>query len=152
MYGLSLQKPSTLWPPPSDEMTDRVRAGLRSRIHNFVHSDVEGHSRPSTSHQRKKSNVPLTLEAMKTATGPMPVNVGAVAAMPALGSSGAQRFQLNLDSGETLKIDDQVHLYAQNSMLTHPLISPALSYLGGLPPLLIIASDGEVLRDETIYS
>lgn len=55
-------------------------------------------------------------------------------------------------SGEELRIDRQIHLYAQNSLLVHPLISGALSYLGGLPPLLIIASDREVLRDEIIYT
>lgn len=32
-----------------------------------------------------------------------------------------------------------------------PLVSPAMGYLGGLPPLLIIASDAEVLRDEIVY-
>ncbi len=32
------------------------------------------------------------------------------------------------------------------------LVSPALSYLGGLPPLLFIVSDKEVLRDEILYT
>jgi acetyl esterase/lipase len=32
-----------------------------------------------------------------------------------------------------------------------PFVSPAMGYLGGLPPLLIIASDAEVLRDEIVY-
>jgi hypothetical protein len=36
--------------------------------------------------------------------------------------------------------------------LVHPLVSPALSYLGGLPPLMFIAGDKEVLRDEVIYT
>ena len=31
-YGLSIYKPSLLWPPPSDDLTDRVHEGLRSRI------------------------------------------------------------------------------------------------------------------------
>lgn len=36
--------------------------------------------------------------------------------------------------------------------LTHPLVSPVLQgSLGNLPPLYIIAGDGEVLRDEIIY-
>jgi hypothetical protein len=30
--------------------------------------------------------------------------------------------------------------------------SPALGYLGGLAPLLFIASDKEVLRDEILYA
>ena len=36
--------------------------------------------------------------------------------------------------------------------MTHPLVSPILQpSLGGLPPLLIIAGDKEVLRDEILY-
>ena len=46
----------------------------------------------------------------------------------------------------------QLQLYAHNAALCHPLVSPALAHLGGLPPLLFIASDREVLRDEIIYT
>ncbi len=36
--------------------------------------------------------------------------------------------------------------------LTHPSVSPVLQgSLGNLPPLYILAGDGEVLRDEIIY-
>ncbi|KAK0213386.1 alpha/beta-hydrolase [Desarmillaria ectypa] len=56
------------------------------------------------------------------------------------------------ESGEVLKIEWQMHPYAQNSLLSHPLISPVLSYLGGLPPMLIIASGKEVLCDEIVYT
>ena len=42
-------------------------------------------------------------------------------------------------------------MYAPNYLLDPPLVSPVVSYLGGLPPLLVIASDKEVLRDEIIY-
>jgi acetyl esterase/lipase len=79
----------------------------------------------------------------------LPINVGATAVMPSLDN---QTIQVNTDSGEVLTIEHQVHMYTQNSLLRHPLVSPALSYLGGLPPLLIIASDKEVLRDEIIYA
>ncbi|KIJ31266.1 hypothetical protein M422DRAFT_186194 [Sphaerobolus stellatus SS14] len=44
-----------------------------------------------------------------------------------------------------------MQFYTSNSLLLHPLVSPALGYLGGLPPLFVIASDKEVLRDEIIY-
>ena len=50
------------------------------------------------------------------------------------------------------EIKEQVHFYTVNSLLRHPLVSPALSYLGDLPPLLFIAGDKEVLRDEVIYT
>jgi len=52
---------------------------------------------------------------------------------------------------KTVLIDTQIQLYATNAQLTHPWVSPILGYLGGLPPLLIIAGDKEVLRDEIIY-
>lgn len=48
-------------------------------------------------------------------------------------------------------IDSQIQLYCPNNLLTHPLVSPVMGYLGGLPPLLVIASDKEVLRDEIVY-
>jgi acetyl esterase/lipase len=49
---------------------------------------------------------------------------------------------------ETVLIVDRLF---RNHQLTHPLVSPALGYLGGLPPLFVLASDKEVLRDEIIY-
>ena len=47
----------------------------------------------------------------------------------------------------------QLHLYATNIQLSHPLVSPALQpSLAGLPPLYIMCGDGEVLRDEIVYT
>jgi len=87
-----------------------------------------------------------------SSAGHMPVDVGATTTLPPLGSEDNQKISLITESGETLTINQQVHLYTQNSLIAHPLISSALSYLGGLPPLLVIASDKEVLRDEIIYA
>jgi acetyl esterase/lipase len=53
---------------------------------------------------------------------------------------------------EPVLIDTQIQLYATNAQLCHPWVSPILGYLGGLPPLLVIAGDKEVLRDEIIYA
>ncbi|KAK0225287.1 Alpha/Beta hydrolase protein [Armillaria fumosa] len=97
-YGLSISKPSPLWPPPLQ--------------------------------------VPWTAADTLTAQD------------PELQTIHSRRN----GSGEALKIEWQMHPYAQNSLLKHPLVSPALSYLGGLPPLLIIASGKEVLCDEIIYT
>ncbi|EGG11153.1 arylacetamide deacetylase [Melampsora larici-populina 98AG31] len=48
--------------------------------------------------------------------------------------------------------EHQVQLYATNLQLNNPLVSPMYqTSLGGLCPLLIIASDHECLRDEVIY-
>jgi acetyl esterase/lipase len=81
-----------------------------------------------------------------------PIDVGATTHVPSIDPAHSETILLTTKSGEHLKVDKQVHLYALNSQLVHPLISPALSYLGGLPPLLIIASEKEVLRDEIIYT
>ncbi|PBK95203.1 alpha/beta-hydrolase [Armillaria gallica] len=97
-YGLSISKPSSLWPPP---------------LH-----------------------VPWTAADTLTAQDPELQTI---------------RSRPN-NSGEVLKIEWQMHPYAQNSLLRHPLISPVMSYLGGLPPLLIIASGKEVLCDEIVYT
>ncbi|EJT48156.1 hypothetical protein A1Q1_02860 [Trichosporon asahii var. asahii CBS 2479] len=53
---------------------------------------------------------------------------------------------------EPVVVDTQIQLYCTNGQLCHPWISPILGYLGGLPPLYILAGDDEVLRDEIIYS
>lgn len=139
-WGLSLQKPSILWPPPSDELSNRVHASLRSRIRHAFRMETA-------------YDPTATINSLHSGQG-IPVNIGPTVSPPMLKVDGVQNqiISLEVESGETLMIDQQVHLYAQNSLLAHPLISPALSYLGGLPPLLIIASDKEVLRDEIIYT
>jgi len=53
---------------------------------------------------------------------------------------------------EQVLIDTQIQLYATNAQLCHPFVSPILGYLGGLPPLFIMAGDKEVLRDEILYA
>lgn len=147
-----MQKPSTLWPPPSEEMTTQVHSSLRTRIQQMVHITNDAPSRPKTSmsmHRKTGSDGPA--QGLGPGNG-MPVDVGATAAAPPLGSKDKQTITLQAQSGETLRVDQQVHLYTQNSLIVHPLVSPALSYLGGLPPLLIIAGNSEVLRDEIIYT
>lgn len=64
----------------------------------------------------------------------------------------SESIMLRTADGEDIEVAEQVQLYAPNGLLKHPLVSPALSYLGGLPPLLFIAGDKEVLRDEIIYA
>lgn len=49
------------------------------------------------------------------------------------------------------QVKSQIQLYTTNNLLTHPWVSPINAWLGGLPPLYIMASDKEVLRDEIIY-
>lgn len=92
----------------------------------------------------------------------MPVDVGATTPLPlpststndtnSLDSNSApESIKLQAQNGEILSIQQQIQLYTTNALLGHPLVSPALGYLGGLPPLMVVVSDREVLRDEGIY-
>lgn len=54
--------------------------------------------------------------------------------------------------GKTIKIRSQIQLYCTNAQLDHPYVSPALGNLAGLPPMFIMGSSGELLRDEIIYT
>ncbi|OJA08539.1 hypothetical protein AZE42_02455, partial [Rhizopogon vesiculosus] len=145
LYGLSFHKPSPLWPPPSDEMTHKVHSKLRKRIHQMVR--FEGKEKLDT---EASSNVSVDAETL--ASSEMPADVGATTPPPPGGKTEDQTIRLQGTTGEILIIEEQVHLYTQNSLIGHPLISSAFSYLGGLPPLFFIASDKEVLRDEIIYT
>ena len=204
-----MHKPSTLWPPPSEEVTERVHAGLRKRIKQVARrlsdgtgedSDAERPHRKSLfrrkfgltalglrnrsrsrgrsssrtrttladdaetgdvrsaavsrSHSKPEEETPGTVDANGVEhpkTGST-VDLGSMANLPHPGSDTDQTITLVTESGEKLEVKTQVQLYAPNNILNHPLISPALSYMGGLPPLLVIASDAEVLRDEVIYT
>ena len=54
--------------------------------------------------------------------------------------------------GKLVHLKDQIQMYTTNQLVSHPLVSSVLQpSLGGLPPLLIIAGGGEMLRDEQIY-
>ena len=122
--GLSLLKPSPLWPPPSDDIRSSVRTGK---------SVIEALSRPDD-----QENVSLPQSATSL---PLPKVL-----------NPNKSIVLRAENGEVIEVAQQVQLYAPNGLLKHPLISPVLSYLGGLPPLFFIAGDNEVLRDEIIYT
>ncbi len=84
--------------------------------------------------------------------GHVDLQVGEEAPLPTVvDSNSSQTIFLRASNGEELTVREQVQLYCANNLLVHPLVSPALSYLGGLPELLVIASDAEVLRDEILY-
>ncbi|KAF8841752.1 alpha/beta-hydrolase [Paxillus ammoniavirescens] len=159
LHGLSLQKPSVLWPPPSEEMTRKVHTGLHRRLRQLVHLNIKGDDAPETASQLNLTQDALTGSKLnlsgddrKSVSSDMPVDVGATVSLPSVDKKEHQVICLETKSGEKVTIDSQIHLYTQNSLIAHPLVSPALSYLGGLPPLFFIASDKEVLRDEVIYS
>ena len=147
MTGLSLHKPSPLWPPPSNDVRDRVRSGLRKSI-------VDRHSK--VGHRTPQASPPLAPENVvpnSIPTTSVPMNVGSMASLPLPGGPNAnQRIVLRAAGGEVIKVAQQVQFDAPNSLLKHPLVSLALSLLGGLPTLFFIADDRGVLRDEIIYT
>lgn len=148
--GLSFHKPSTLWPPPSEEIATRVHASLRHRIRQAFKLDDSGPYVPTdTVYDIPPARTRSPLHA------DIPVEVGSTVPVPEVDIQHLmrnQRIVLTTKSNEKLEVGRQLHFYAENSLIVHPLISPALSYLGGLPPLMFIAGDKEVLRDEIIYA
>ncbi|EJT96875.1 alpha/beta-hydrolase [Dacryopinax primogenitus] len=198
-YGLSIHKPSTLWPPPPEDLSSSVRTRIRERIleivrpprsaspdHTHFTQNEEGvvpphrtrrHSHSSQksahSHISRKSQETLTVrgdtrlpphyhEDPEAGSAlhphdPLPAHIPTPgpeepAGKPLSSWDPTQPGPITLTvDGREATIRSQVQLYCTNHQLTHPLVSPCLGYLGGLCPLLVIASDKEVLRDEIIY-
>ncbi|KDR75638.1 hypothetical protein GALMADRAFT_248228 [Galerina marginata CBS 339.88] len=134
--GLSFHKPSLLWPPPSQEVSSRVHASLRFRIRQAFKPDEPSRQTQESTMSELQGNIPADLNTPITPTPPV----------------DPEKILVNAKSGEVIEVNQQLHFYTRNSLLAHPLVSPAMSYLGGLPPLLFIAGDKEVLRDEIVYS
>lgn len=149
--GLSFHKPSPLWPPPPYHISDKVHNGLRKNITDVLYR--RSRNGPSRTPQAAR---PIGSENEVPGTETLPaepgfVGVASTASLPVfLDVDESVSFQTA--TGETIEVTQQIQLYAPNGLLKHPLVSPALSYLGGLPPLLFIAGDREVLRDEIIYA
>ncbi|KAF8963661.1 hypothetical protein BDZ97DRAFT_1939461 [Flammula alnicola] len=139
--GLSFHKPSLLWPPPSEEISSRVHASIRFRIRQAFRLEEPQQISPTSTFMDGHSNSNVLAETDPTTplAPPAPVDPENVVVQCT-------------DSGEIIEVAQQLHFYTRNSLLAHPLVSPAMSYLGGLPPLLFIAGDKEVLRDEIIYT
>ena len=139
--GLSLHKPSPLWPPPpSDNTSYSVRSGLRKSI-----ADLHRRSESADQEPQPVDAENVVPKSLPTTSEPTPLPLP-----EALDPS--ESIMLRTADGEDIEVAEQVQLYTPNALLKHPLVSPALSYLGDLPPLLFIAGDKEVLRDEIIYT
>lgn len=158
MWGLSLQKPSTLWPPPPAELTEEVHHSLRDRIQQFILHDGPGVPRATTPEPKEHTKAPnrSTSDPGKEVhkdsdTGH--IDMGPTQKLPRWDDpTGDQSITLVTKDNSEIYIEDQVQLYTQNSLLLHPLVSPVTGFLGGLPPLHFIIGDAEVLRDEGIYT
>lgn len=109
--------------------------------------------RPDDSAPHGPTDTIISSDQRSDMPGP-PADVGSTTALPRVSSKckgNIETIRISATS-EHLEVDQQIQFYTRNSLLLHPLVSPAFSYLGDLPPLLFIASDKEVLRDEIIYT
>ena len=134
-YGFH-HKPSRSWPPPNeDDVTMLKREADKKKKNNSGKVD--------TGELQGKQQDPVAPTGKDGAEGE-------------LGTSGGirhdERFLSVKIDGEDVRIKDQIQMYTTNEMLDHPLVSPIMQpTLGGLPPLLIMAGGGEILRDEQIF-
>lgn len=124
--GLTIYKPSPLWPPPPNDVNQQVHELLRSSARNVPGVVV---TPPDNDDGNRVAETPVThpedRETVVRFTG---------------------------EDGAPVEIRHQIQLYTTNDLLIHPLVSPALAYLGGLPPLFFVASEREVLRDEIVFA
>jgi hypothetical protein len=127
--GLTMFKPSQIWPPPPSD----VGSGIHGIVDPKPLSEAKA---PAITADRPDRRPRFELEPAKTAT------------------SGEldQTIWRNGEGVNPFEITRQIQLYTTNALLKHPLVSPVFAYLGGLPPLFVIAGDREVLRDEIIYT
>lgn len=145
-YGFR-HKPSPAWPPPN---ADEILAMKKEASKALGKTDVEK-ALPKESGQDE--------DTAKKGYALHPDNsTSEQDAHPGQQGNGQDPEQDEPDNisvpvdGESVEIKDQIHMYATNHLLSHPLVSPALQpSLGGLPPLLILTGGGEMLRDEQIY-
>ena len=125
--GLTVFKPSQIWPPP---------ASPPSCIHGIVNPEPPSEAKaPATTADQYDIQPKFDLGSEATAVF-----------MELDPTIRAERMN------DSFEITRQIQLYTTNALLKHPLVSPVLAYLGGLPPLFVVASDREVLRDEIIYT
>lgn len=135
-YGF-MHQPSVLWPPPS------------------LKSSVSGKTSAMPAHPSEAQPSATTSESQflnpNQDLNPFKLKLCSQIKVRTDGSDQATTI-IELKDGQPVKMDQQIQLYATNDQLTHPYCSPLFSpSLGGLPPLLIIAGENEVLRDEIIY-
>jgi hypothetical protein len=127
--GLTMFKPSQIWPPPPSD----VGSGIHGVINPKPLSEAKA---PAITADQPDIRPRFELEpATSAASGEID-----------------QTIRMTGDGGNPFEITRQIQLYTTNALLKHPLVSPVFAYLGGLPPLFVIASDREVLRDEIIYT
>lgn len=137
-YGFVF-KPSTLWPVPAQVHDD-------DSPQRSVPQESKGKASVNGSNERSNEGNTSGTESTKPQSPSSPIPPA-----PTPLKSDAIKVDIADHPNEPIQLKEQIQLYATNDQLYHPLCSPVLQgSLGGLPPLYIIAGDGEVLRDEVI--
>ena len=142
-----LHKPSHAWPPPSsDDILALAEGALKDLKSESGAGAAADKGAVSGFHVERAPTQTFNLKA-SSATGMDNEKFSAINPVPGSG----RNLSILIDE-KLVEIKDQIQIYAQNHLLSHPLVSPVLQpSLGGLPPLLILTGGGEVLRDEQIY-
>lgn len=144
------QRPSPSWPPPTaddmlameEEIVKKLASKDKTSFPQESEADaVQGFHIDHSPDAGMQNDTAATGTATNDGTGPCANTV------PGSGHD----LSIMID-GNLVQIKDQIQMYASNQLISHPLVSPILQpSLGGLPPLLILAGGGEMLRDEQIY-
>lgn len=136
-YGFVF-KPSTLWPVPAQvRPEDSPQRGVPEESAGKASAHADGTNTRSNDSQSKAKPPAAAAAAYPPAPTPL--------------KSDTIKVDIADRPNDPIQLQEQIQLYATNDQLYHPLCSPVLQgSLGGLPPLYIIAGDGEVLRDEVI--
>ena len=130
-YGF-VHKPSTLWPVLGVLPESKRKQNENKKDDAVANRALDG--KPANA-DRPLDSIPAPLHHLYSQPIEIPVTDPA----------------LRKEWGDKLTLKDQIQQYATNDQLTHPLCSPIVAgSLGGLPPLYILAGNGEVLRDEII--
>jgi acetyl esterase/lipase len=122
-------KPSQIWPPPPGNVDNSVHGVINPQM-------LSGAEAPAITADQPDIQPKFQLGSATAAASGEP----------------EQTIRARGMGGDPFEIMRQIQLYTTNALLKHPLVSPVFAYLGGLPPLFVVASDREVLRDEIIYT
>ncbi|CAK7264871.1 hypothetical protein SEPCBS119000_001224 [Sporothrix epigloea] len=136
-YGFH-HRASASWPPPTSAVLEQMH-----ELNQKARSDYK----PIKKHE-------ANIDGNAPPPAPLSAAEEANEQQAAHNMFAANNLRLIADNGLTeITVEEQIQLCTTNNMLAHPLVSPALQpTLGGLPPLLILAGGGELLRDEQIYT
>ena len=151
-----LHRPSAAWPPPkAHEQQETAILSMKEIARDTVPGKASGEAGRQTTDDAAGVS---SLDQTHTLENPHPVGQprslsGNLEVGNVPGNTTPPGYNLLVTiGGKSVEIQDQIHLYTTNQMISHPLVSPVLTpILGGLPPLLIMTGGGELLRDEQIY-